>query len=82
MNRIENIIGLIKDDALPARRSLYVQEVLKIREMAMKPAEKDKGKEAELRESILEAIDIAYNYGFWMGWKYCEAENDTLPGKE
>lgn len=82
MNRIENIVGLIKDDALPARRELYVNEVLQIRELAMEPAEKNNGKESESRVSILEAIDIAYNYGFWMGWKYCEAENDILPGKE
>ena len=82
MNRIENIVGLVKDDALPARRAIYVDEVLQIRELAMKPAETNKGKEIELREAILAAIDIAYNYGFWMGWKYCEAENDTLPGKE
>lgn len=80
MKKIEEIIELMKDDVLPAKRILYAREVYKIKELAMKPDED--GKAVDPSEVILNAIEKAFNYGFWMGWKYCEAENDIVPGKE
>lgn len=80
MKKIEEIIELMKDDVLPAKRTLYAREVYKIKELATKPSEE--GKDADPGEAILDAIEIGYAFGFWMGWKYCEAENDIFPGKE
>ena len=79
MRKIEEIIELMKDDVLPAKRTLYAREVYKIKELATKPSEE--GKDADPGEAILDAIIIGYTFGFWMGWKYCEAENDIFPGK-
>lgn len=80
MKKIEEIIELMKDDVLPAKRALYVREVYKIKELAMKPGEDSKA--VDSGDVILIAIEKAFNYGFWMGWKYCEAENDIFPGEE
>ena len=80
MRKIEEIIELMKDDVLPAKRILSAHEVYKIKELASKHSEE--GKEVDPSEAILDAIEIGYTFGFWMGWKYCEADNDIFPGKE
>lgn len=82
MTKIEKILGYMKDDVLPGKRDIKAVELYQIKAMANKPAEEDTLTDIDPDEAILDAIERAYNYGFWMGWKYCEAENDILPGAD
>ncbi len=84
MNLIEYATEQIKYEVLPVNRILCCHEMTTIREMAEKIAQTmPGGLEGNL---IFEVIGIAYNYGYWQGWKHCEVErpdlNDIMSGND
>ena len=84
MNTIEYALEQIKDEVLPVNRTLGCYEMTVIREIAEKSARSMPG--GLNGNLIFEVIAIAYNYGYWQGWKHCEVErpdlNDIMPGND
>lgn len=71
MNKVKWALQIM-DDELPVKRELNSFEVNEIYETAKKKAETlPGGLEGNL---VILAIEAAYNYGFWQGWKHCEVE--------
>lgn len=73
MNIVEYALFAIKEEIIPVNRAMSCYEVSSIREFAAKAAAKMPG--GVNGNLIFEAISIAYRFGFWMGWKHCEAES-------
>lgn len=84
MNTIEYALEQIKDEVLPVNRTLGCYEMTVIREIAEKSARSMPG--GLNGNLIFEVIGIAYNYGYWQGWKHCEVErpdlNDIMSGND
>lgn len=84
MNTIEYALEQIKDEMLPVNRTLGCYEMTVIREIAEKSARSMPG--GLNGNLIFEVIGIAYNYGYWQGWKHCEVErpdlNDIMSGND
>ena len=79
MTKIEKILGYMKDSVLPANRDLTASEACQLKAMATQETDEngvEMKKSTSSDEAVLDAIEMAYRYGFWMGWSYCEAEND------
>lgn len=76
MNLIEYAIGQINDEVLAVNRILDCYEMTTIREMAEKSAQTMPG--GIKGNLIFEVIAIAYNYGYWQGWRHCEVERPDL----
>lgn len=71
MNKVKWALQIM-DDELPVQRNLNSFEVNEIYETAKKKAKTlPGGFEGNL---VILAIEAAYNYGFWQGWKHCEVE--------
>ena len=73
MNIVEYALFAIKEEIIPVNRAMSCYEMSSIREIAAKAAAKRPG--GMNGNLIFEAISIAYRFGFWMGWKHCEAES-------
>ena len=73
MNIVEYALFAIKEEIIPVNRAMSCYEMSSIREFAAKAAAKRPG--GVNGNLIFEAISIAYRFGFWMGWKHCEAES-------
>lgn len=54
----------VKDGILPCTRDITADEMTEIKALA----------EKEESCKLFHAITAAYYYGFWNGWKHCEAE--------
>lgn len=84
MNMINYALEQIKDEVLPVNRTLGCYEMTVIREIAEKSARSMPG--GLNGNLIFEVIGIAYNYGYWQGWKHCEVErpdlNDIMSGND
>ena len=84
MNIVEYALEQIKDEVLPVNRELVVDELLIIREIAEKKAQTMPG--GINGNLIFAVVGIAYNYGYWQGWKHCEVErpdlNDIMSGND
>ena len=77
MNIVEYALEQIKDEVLPVDRKPGVEELLIIREIAEKNAQTmPGGLDGNL---IFEIVGLAYDFGYWQGWKHCEVER---PGFE
>lgn len=77
MNIVEYALEQIKDGVLPVDRKPGVEELLIIREIAEKNAQTmPGGLDGNL---IFEIVGLAYDFGYWQGWKHCEVER---PGFE
>lgn len=71
MNNVEKALVAINDE-LPVKRDILTDEYLAIRDIAK---EKAAARPGGVSENILfDAIWTAFDYGFWKGWKHCEAE--------
>lgn len=73
MNIVEYALLSIKEDIIPVNRPMSAYELSSIREIAAKAAAKMPG--GVNGNLIFEAVSIAYRFGFWAGWKHCEAES-------
>lgn len=69
MSRIKEIITEIDDDVLPVTRPILADEIQEIRDLSN--AETSDNPNMDM---LINAIGIAYNYGFWLGWRHCETE--------
>ena len=68
MENVEAAIIEVNDDVLPVTRGLTLSEFQKIKEMSQETAGKDGA------DLLINAINNAYKYGFWLGWRHCEVE--------
>lgn len=76
MNIVEYALEQVKDGVLPVSRPINCHELTVIHEIAKEAAKNMPG---GIEENIVyDAIGAAYNYGFWQGWKHCEAERPDL----
>lgn len=76
MNIVEYALEQIKDGVLPVDRKPGVEELLIIREIAEKNAQvMPGGLDGNL---IFEIIGLAYDFGYWQGWKHCEVERPEI----
>ena len=76
MNIVEYALEQIKDGVLPVDRKPGVEELLIIREIAEKNAQTmPGGLDGNL---IFEIVGLAYDFGYWQGWKHCEVEHPVF----
>lgn len=76
MNIVEYALEQVKDGALPVTRQLNCYELRVLREIAEKTAASmPGGLDGNL---VFEAICKAYDYGFYQGWRHCEAERPEI----
>ena len=79
MNKVKWALQIM-DDELPVQRNLNCFEVNEIHETAKKKAKTlPGGLEGNL---VILAIEAAYKYGFWQGWKHCEVERPEFDDEE
>ena len=75
MNVVKYALEQIDDRALPVSRDLNAFEINELREIAEKRAKSLPG---NVEENIaFELIKEAFGFGFWQGWKHCEAERPS-----
>lgn len=76
MNIVEYALEEIKDGVLPVNRSMACYEMTTIREIAEKNAQAmPGGLDGNL---IFEIIGLAYDFGYWQGWRHCEVERPEI----
>ena len=87
MNTVEYALEQIKSGALPVDRNMSAYEITVLREIAEKKAKTMPGGVNE--NLVFAALGVAFDFGFWQGWKHCEVERpdiedfdgDELPDK-
>ena len=76
MNIVEYALEQIKSDARPVNRQINGYEINVLREIAEKKAgTMPGGIDGNL---VFEAIGIAFDFGYWQGWKHCEVERPDI----
>ena len=80
MNIVEYALEQIKDGALPVTRHINCHELAVIHEIAKEAAKKMPG--GVDGNIVFDAIGAAYDYGFYQGWRHCEAERPEIEAFE
>ena len=72
MNIVKYALEQVDNEAFPVDRKINAFEINEIRRIA---EEKAKGMPGSTESNIaFTLIGEAFKYGFWQGWKHCEAE--------